>query len=156
MAEERLARLKQEQAAKEQRRAAGKEEEGAANAARADKHQRSELLRAAHIRRIRAKAGDETRKVEEVSFINTLNNEGKKADLQQRLEEGEARRAEALAAILAKQAGAAASIKEAAERRRAAEAERLAQLADKQRRKQEAQGQTLGTDPREGCFGEGL
>lgn len=52
---------------------------------------------------------------------------------------GEARRAEALAAILAKQAGAAASIKEAAERRRAAEAERLAQLADKQRRKQEAQ-----------------
>ncbi|WIA28636.1 hypothetical protein OEZ86_011173 [Tetradesmus obliquus] len=139
MAEERLARLKQEQAAKEQRRAAGKEEEGAANAARADKHQRSELLRAAHIRRIRAKAGDEARKVEEVSFINTLNNEGKKADLQQRLEEGEARRAEALAAILAKQAGAAASIKEAAERRRAAEAERLAQLADKQRRKQEAQ-----------------
>lgn len=65
------------------------EEEGAANAARADKHQRSELLRAAHIRRIRAKAGDEARKVEEVSFINTLNNEGKKADLQQRLEEGE-------------------------------------------------------------------
>jgi hypothetical protein len=52
---------------------------------------------------------------------------------------GEARRAEALAAILAKQAGAAASIKEAAERRRAAEADRLAQLADKQRRKQEAQ-----------------
>jgi hypothetical protein len=69
----------------------GQEEEGAANAAaaRADKHQRSELLRAAHISRIRAKAGDETRKVEEVSFINTLNNEGKKADLQQRLEEGE-------------------------------------------------------------------
>jgi hypothetical protein len=67
------------------------EEEGAANAAaaRADKHQRSELLRAAHISRIRAKAGDETRKVEEVSFINALNNEGKKADLQQRLEDGE-------------------------------------------------------------------
>ncbi|KAF6263637.1 hypothetical protein COO60DRAFT_379382 [Scenedesmus sp. NREL 46B-D3] len=139
MAEERLARLKQEQAAKQQRRAAGKEEEGAANAARADKHQRSELLRAAHIRRIKAKAGDETRKVEEVSFINALNNEGRKADLQQRLEEGEARRAEALAAILAKQAGAAASVKEAAERRRAAEAERLAQLADKRRRKQQAQ-----------------
>jgi hypothetical protein len=56
---------------------------------------------------------------------------------------GEARRAEALAAILAKQAGAAASIKEAAERRRAAEAERLAQLADKQRRKQEAQVRQL-------------
>lgn len=60
----------------------------AAAARSADKHQRSELLRAAHIGRIKAKALDETRKVEEVTFINTLNNEGKKADLQQRLEEG--------------------------------------------------------------------
>lgn len=54
----------------------------------ADKHQRSSLLRAAHLRRIRAKAEDESRKVDEVSFINTLTNAGKKADLQQRLEEG--------------------------------------------------------------------
>ena len=61
----------------------------AAAARSADKHQRSEVLRAAHISRIKAKALDETRKVEEVTFINTLNNEGKKADLQQRLEEGE-------------------------------------------------------------------
>lgn len=53
-----------------------------------DKHQRSELLRAAHLRRIKAKAGDESRKVDEVSFINSLTNAGKKADLQQRLEEG--------------------------------------------------------------------
>lgn len=51
---------------------------------------------------------------------------------------GEARRAEALAAILAKQQGAAASVKEAAERRRQAEAERQAQLAERLRRKQEA------------------
>lgn len=54
----------------------------------ADKHQRSSLLRAAHLRRIRAKAEDESRKVDEVSFINYLTNAGKKADLQQRLEEG--------------------------------------------------------------------
>lgn len=54
----------------------------------ADKHQRSKVLRAAHIGRIKAKALDETRKVEEVTFINTLNNEGRKAELQQKLEEG--------------------------------------------------------------------
>jgi hypothetical protein len=54
----------------------------------ADKHQRSSLLRAAHLRRIRAKAEDESRKVDEVSFINNLTTAGKKADLQQRLEDG--------------------------------------------------------------------
>ncbi|KAF8072639.1 hypothetical protein HT031_000299 [Scenedesmus sp. PABB004] len=142
LAEERLTKLKQEQLTKQQRRAAGKDDAGGASAAAArsaDKHQRSEALRAAHIGRIKAKAGDEARKVEEVTFINTLNTEGKKADLQQRLEDGEARRAEALAAILAKQHGAALSVREAAERRRAAEAERLAALAERQRRKQEAQ-----------------
>lgn len=52
---------------------------------------------------------------------------------------GEARRAEALAAILAKQQEAAANVREAAERRRAAEAERLAQLEHRQRRKEEMQ-----------------
>jgi uncharacterized protein YaiL (DUF2058 family) len=52
---------------------------------------------------------------------------------------GEARRAEALAAILARQQEAAANVREAAERRRAAEAERLAQLEHRQRRKQEVQ-----------------
>lgn len=52
---------------------------------------------------------------------------------------GEARRAEALAAILARQQEAAANIREAAERRRQAEAERLAQLEHRQRRKQEIQ-----------------
>jgi hypothetical protein len=159
----------------------------------ADKHQRSSLLRAAHLRRIRAKAEDESRKVDEVSFINNLTTAGKKADLQQRLEDGkghaklppdvicrawtvacqcnvsncvcmrllhirwhasvlmlcffvcalscvgEARRAEALAVILAKQQEAAANVREAAERRRAAEAERLAQLEHRQRRKEEVQ-----------------
>jgi hypothetical protein len=55
----------------------------------ADRHQRSSLLRAAHLHRIRAKAEDESRKVDEVPFINNLTNAGKKADLQQRLEEGE-------------------------------------------------------------------
>lgn len=38
-------------------------QDDAAAARSADKHQRSEALRAAHISRIRAKAGDETRKV---------------------------------------------------------------------------------------------
>lgn len=52
---------------------------------------------------------------------------------------GEARRAEALAVILAKQQEAAANVREAAERRRAAEAERLAQLEHRQKRKQEVQ-----------------
>jgi hypothetical protein len=52
---------------------------------------------------------------------------------------GEARRAEALAAILARQQEAAANVREAAERRRAAEAERLAHLEHRQRRKQEVQ-----------------
>lgn len=55
----------------------------------ADKHERSSLLRAAHLRRIRAKAEDESRKVDEVSFINSLTTAGRKADLQQRLEDGE-------------------------------------------------------------------
>ncbi len=41
--------------------------------------------------------------VEEVTFINLMSNEGRKKSLQQRLEEGEQRRHEALAAILAKQ-----------------------------------------------------
>jgi len=54
-----------------------------------NKYQQSELRRAAYIKAIRAKANDEIRKVEEVAFINSLNNEGRKADLQQRLEEGE-------------------------------------------------------------------
>lgn len=52
---------------------------------------------------------------------------------------GEARRAEALAVILAKQQEAAANVREAAERRRAAEAGRLAQLEHRQRRKEEVQ-----------------
>lgn len=39
---------------------------------------------------------------------------------------------------MAKQQDAAASVKEAAERRKQAEADRLAQLAERQRRKQEA------------------
>jgi hypothetical protein len=52
---------------------------------------------------------------------------------------GEARRAEALAAILARQQEAAANVREAAERRRLAEAERLAQLEHRQRRKEEVQ-----------------
>lgn len=52
---------------------------------------------------------------------------------------GEARRAEALAAILARQQEAAANVREAAERRRAAEAKRLTQLEHRQRRKQEVQ-----------------
>lgn len=65
------------------------EEAGASAAKYGDKHQRSEELRAAHIKRIKAKAGDETRKVEEVTFINQLKDEEKKAVLQQRLEDGE-------------------------------------------------------------------
>eukprot|EP00879_Flechtneria_rotunda_P024420 GHRR01025888.1.p1 GENE.GHRR01025888.1~~GHRR01025888.1.p1 ORF type:complete len:610 (+),score=296.05 GHRR01025888.1:60-1832(+) len=141
LVQERMARLKQEQLARQQRKAEKDDtkELSAAAARSASKHQRSELLRAAHISRIRAKAGDETRKVEEVNLSNTLSHEGKKAGLQHRLEEGDARRAEALAGIRARQQDAAAGIKEAAERRRQAEAERLAALADRQRRKQEAQ-----------------
>lgn len=64
-----------------------------------DKLQRSSLLRAAHLRRIRAKAEDESRKVDEVFFINNLTTAGKKADLQQRLEEGEGL-AQSLSAVL--------------------------------------------------------
>lgn len=63
---------------------------GAAAATRLDdRHQRSEARREAHLNRIKAKAGDEGRKVEEVTFINALNVIEKKAVLQQRLEEGE-------------------------------------------------------------------
>eukprot|EP00775_Hariotina_reticulata_P010480 gene10480-10639_t len=141
---EKQARLKQEQLTKQQRR---KAESGGASAAAAkaieDKYHRSEVRRAAHIKAIRAKANDEIRKVEEVAFINSLNNEGRKADLQQRLEEGEARRLEALAAILAKQQGVDINVREAAQRRRQAEADKAQRLADKQRRSQEAQAKVL-------------
>lgn len=70
---------------------------------------------------------------------------------------GEARRAEALAAILARQQEAAANIREAAARRQQAEAERLAQLEHRQRRKQEVQvggvhGQSVaGKQPQQHC-----
>ena len=65
------------------------EDQAEASAAKASgKHERSKVLRDAHLKRIKAKAGDETRKVEEVTFINTLKDEEKKAVLQQRLEEG--------------------------------------------------------------------
>lgn len=59
---------------------------------------------------------------------------------------GEARRAGALAAILAKQQEAAANVREAAERRRAAEAERLAQLQHRQRRKEQLQVSCIQCD----------
>jgi len=136
--------------------------------------------------------------VEEVTFINQLNSEERKASLQQRLEDGaggrglsgqgcaraaccadcasgpdlailpramtlmaatnasntkptqtkptpnqtatgEQRRAEQRAALMARQQEVSASVREAQERRRAMEHERLAQLASKQRRKQALQ-----------------
>jgi hypothetical protein len=52
---------------------------------------------------------------------------------------GEQRRAEQLAALQAKRHEAAASVREAQERRRALEEQRLAQLASKQQRKADAQ-----------------
>ena len=58
-------------------------------AARGDeKRRRSEALRAAHLGRIRARAGDEGKKVEEVTFINTLNHQGRQADLHNKLQHG--------------------------------------------------------------------
>jgi hypothetical protein len=55
------------------------------------------------------------------------------------LSTGEQRRAEQLAALQAKRHEAAASVREAQERRRALEEQRLAQLASKQQRKADAQ-----------------
>jgi len=52
---------------------------------------------------------------------------------------GEARRLEALAVILAKQQGVDINVREAAQRRRQAEADKAQRLAEKQRRNQEAQ-----------------
>jgi hypothetical protein len=68
-----------------------------------------------------------------------------------RLLSGEQRRAEQRAAVMARQAELSASVREAAERRAAMEQERLAQLADKQRRKQALQVRRARTYA--GCVG---
>lgn len=131
-AEMRSSRLAKAQADREAARQSAGERAEALLQQVSDRHSRSEALRQQVLAERVFKAGDEMRKVAEVLFINQLAAEDRKTALQQRLEEGEARRAERLAAA----ARAAEEVKrlgaEATERRRAMEAERLGQLADKQ------------------------
>ena len=62
------------------------ERKAAAEQQMAQRQRRSQALRQAHLTEIRQKAGDETKKVHEVQFINSLQNQDRKLCLKQRLE----------------------------------------------------------------------
>ena len=63
-----------------------------------NRHQKSAERRSKHITGIVQRANDESHKVKEILFIKELEKEDSKHVLDERLEKGEARRAEALAA----------------------------------------------------------
>ena len=121
--EERAARLRARERAVER----ADEEAGRRAADRAReleaRHRRAEETRVERISAVVRKAGEETRKVEEIAFYNSLEAENKKAALRERMDLAERRRTAAVeerrrAAESAEQAA------RAAEERRAAEEER--------------------------------
>ena len=121
--EERAARLRARERAVE--RADEEAERRAADRAREleARHRRAEETRVERISAVVRKAGEETRKVEEIAFYNSLEAENKKAALRERMDLAERRRTAAVeerrrAAESAEQAA------RAAEERRAAEEER--------------------------------
>ncbi|KAL6761381.1 hypothetical protein V8C86DRAFT_2536804, partial [Haematococcus lacustris] len=91
-----------------------------------EKIARSEALRHARLAAVVQRAGEEARKVAEVAFINQMQEEDRKLSLQQKLEEGSARRRGLLDEKLLRRKEAAATVEGAAERRRAAELQRQA------------------------------
>eukprot|EP00899_Mesostigma_viride_P016574 jgi/Mesvir1/24918/Mv16903-RA.1 len=103
-----------------------------------EKEARSGARHEAHLASISRKAGLESTKVSEVHFITSLVNENKKLSLQQKLEDGEARRLEQLAALRQRQREDSAREEAAQERRRQLEEERRARLEENQRKKEAA------------------
>ena len=135
--EERAARLRARERAVE--RADEEAERRAAERAREleARHRRAEETREERISAVVRKAGEETRKVEEIAFYNSLEAENKKAALRERLDLAERRRTAAVeerrrAAESAEQAA------RAAEERRAAEEERKRAKFEEKVREREA------------------
>ncbi|MEW5304177.1 MAG: hypothetical protein WDW36_006808 [Sanguina aurantia] len=104
-----------------------------------DRIARGTELRQAHLAERVQKAGDEGRKVAEVAFINALNEQDRKLALQEKQDEGEARRRLALVEIQSRQLASAAASEGAQERRKALEDARREGLEERARRKQSAQ-----------------
>ncbi|KXZ55637.1 hypothetical protein GPECTOR_2g1187 [Gonium pectorale] len=144
MAEERLAKLAQAAQSRQTAKSVMEERAGAIAARVEEKFARSAELRQAHLAGRVMKAVEETKKVAEVAFINQMLEQDKKLALQEKLEEGEIRRRQALEALQQRSKGAAAAVEEAQERRKLLEAERREQLADRQRRKEAAQAKLEG------------
>ncbi|GLI68003.1 hypothetical protein VaNZ11_012325 [Volvox africanus] len=139
MVEEKLARLAQANQSRQTVKSMLEERAGAIAAKVDSKIARSAELRQAHLAERVQKAVEETKKVAEVAFINQMLEQDKKLALQEKLEEGESRRRQALEALQQRGKGAAAAVGEAQERRKMLEAERREQLFDRQRRKMAAQ-----------------
>ena len=99
------------------------------------RHRRAEETREERISAVVRKAGEETRKVEEIAFYNSLDVENKKAALRERLVSAEQRRA-AQTEERRRAAEAAESAARAAEERRAMDEERSVQLEEKVREKE--------------------
>ena len=103
------------------------------------KIQRGRQLRSKHIAAIAGKAKSENMKVNEVIFITNLEAEDKKAALNERMQETEARRQEILAAVVERQRQTDAAIEEAQRRKQKLEEERLKLLAEEIHRKEQIQ-----------------
>ncbi|GLC40566.1 hypothetical protein PLESTF_001012900 [Pleodorina starrii] len=139
MVEEKLARLAQANQSRQTVKSIMEERAGAMAARVDSKIARSAELRQAHLAERVQKAVEETKKVAEVAFINQMLEQDKKLALQEKLEEGESRRRQALEALQQRGKGAAAAVEEAQERRKLLEAERREKLVDLQRRKMAVQ-----------------
>uniref|UniRef100_A0A061SCW1 S phase cyclin a-associated protein in the endoplasmic reticulum n=3 Tax=Tetraselmis sp. GSL018 TaxID=582737 RepID=A0A061SCW1_9CHLO len=108
-----------------------------------ERHQRSAAQRLAHLSKVSQKAGDESKKVREVMFIQELKTQDRMFTLLEKLEDGEARRLEHLAAVRERQRDTDAAMEQATERRRQLEQERKERLAMKERRKADAQAKLM-------------
>ena len=100
------------------------------------RHRRAEETREARVAEIVAKASEETRKVEEIAFYNSLETENKKAALRERLAEAERRRAAAAEAKEAAAKAAAEAARKAEERRASDEQLKRQTLEDRVREKE--------------------
>jgi len=102
-----------------------------------ERHQRAEGLHKAHIEGVVQRATAENRKVDEVHFIQSLNNKNRKLCLQQRLNEADERRQALLQAAIHKNRENDSAVLWAQERKKAREDERRAKLRAEQQRKEE-------------------
>mmetsp|Transcript_21231 Transcript_21231/g.59005 ORF Transcript_21231/g.59005 Transcript_21231/m.59005 type:complete len:1188 (+) Transcript_21231:285-3848(+) len=150
-AQERRLRIESERLAKLAKAEAGRQAAAQVEAERlqalvqdiSERHQRSAAQRLAHLDKVSRKAGDQVKKVREVAFIQELTKQDRKMEIQERLEEGEARRQERLAAVRERQKDTDLAMEQAQERRQRLEEERRERLARKEEKKAAAQAKLL-------------